>query len=145
AFEMTLLRMLAFRPEQAEPGMASSVPTSSGSGERSRGPLMPPPTDVEVRRQGAGPVRPVAESVPGVKRSPAGGQERGAGRSAKLPMPTEDHEVIGEMPPNREWEELIRAADLRGAVRQLAEHCVLLSRVGNRWELLVADSGATLN
>jgi DNA polymerase-3 subunit gamma/tau len=85
--EMTLLRMLAFRPQ--------------------------------------GP----AESV-----EPAAADSRSSGRPAEAAGSVDPAEVAS---PSGEWPDLLSRLELQGAARQLASHCRLLARDGNRFRFLL--------
>ncbi len=112
AFEMTLLRMLAFRPDTGEASDASSAarPTRRRPKDEPAAGASPPP-DASPRRE---PARAAAEPEPA----------------------TVDPEA---------WARLLGQADVRGAARQLAEHCALNRQSGNRLELVLAADNAHLN
>jgi DNA polymerase III subunit gamma/tau len=101
-FEMTLLRMAAFRPAgQAEDARAAGgVPARAARGAS---------TDRASAAQG---------EHPG-----AGGPNAGAGASGPGPVPA------GVGP--EAWGAIVAQLDVQGAARQLASHCVLLGRQGS--------------
>ena len=104
AFEMTLLRMLAFRPAPAD---------------------APPRT---ARREPQATV-PSGSSAASARSGPARAEAQPEG-SALGP---------------EDWGRLLRETDMRGAPRQLAEHCVLSQRTGDRLSLILAPENAHLN
>jgi DNA polymerase-3 subunit gamma/tau len=106
-FEMTLLRMLAFRPaadEDAAPQRAVRAVTPST-------PAAPP------RAGAAGAPRPQAVPTP----------ERGAATAARAPAGA----------PSADWAAIVQSLDLRGPARQLADSCDLASSAGGAWQLVV--------
>lgn len=92
SFEMTLLRMLAFRPAEA-----------------------------------------AAEQAPRADRAVA--------RSSPKPART----AAGKLAAIDDWHELVRAAGLRGAVRNLADNCELASAEDGRLELVLHPDKANFN
>jgi DNA polymerase-3 subunit gamma/tau len=116
-FEMTLLRMLAFRPgsEQAAAPQATSVRAVSGGG------TAPPAARAAAP---AASVRP--QAVPPTERS-AAGAEFAAG------------------PATAEWARVVQSLDLRGPARQLADSCDLASNAGGSWQLVVPADKEHLN
>jgi DNA polymerase-3 subunit gamma/tau len=113
SFEMTLLRMLAFRPaagEAATPPRAVRVAPA---------PLQSPPRD-------AGPAAARPQPVPAAERAVNAGPSTSAAS-------TED------------WAEVVRALDLRGPARQLADSCDLKSNAKGSWQLVVPADKEHLN
>ncbi|HEU4619864.1 MAG TPA: DNA polymerase III subunit gamma/tau C-terminal domain-containing protein [Gammaproteobacteria bacterium] len=47
--------------------------------------------------------------------------------------------------PIRDWAEIVQGAEVRGAARQLADHCELASATDGRIELILASDKETLN
>jgi len=178
-FEMTLLRMLAFRPvgaDAATPGAGpEQAPTSAGSPGPSGGAAAEP-----GRRGGASAVR--ARLAEQLERKPRPDASRAApppkpkGRTdvedgGPPPAPPEAYEADAvhshESPPmplgpdgppadgpdfaydtsgegaspahawDGRWSTLIQAADIRGAARQLADHCELAKAGERRFELVL--------
>jgi DNA polymerase-3 subunit gamma/tau len=128
-FEMTLLRMLAFRP-----------------------------VDVDASRAGAsGPAgsAPRAKPAPATERSGAATPAaRDSGAAARREPPGVDAARNGESrngaaqtAPGRDvdWPELLRSLDLRGPARQLADHCDLQSHSGGTWQLVLPADKQHLN
>ncbi|MFZ0007346.1 MAG: DNA polymerase III subunit gamma/tau [Steroidobacteraceae bacterium] len=105
-FEMTLLRMLAFRPggESAAPGSArsSAMDESARLGPAARG-------ETAASRAPAG-----TGAAPGNASTSRPGAEALPGGAAAAPG----------------WGAIVGALELSGAVRQLASHCALLGRQG---------------
>ena len=117
SFEMTLLRMLAFRP--AEAGAERAGPRR----EREAVAAAPRP---------ARPPAPAA-SAPAAAASAPAASAAAAARTARAEAPITD------------WPALVRAAGLRGAVRNLADHCELASAAGGRLELVLLREKANFN
>ena len=118
AFEMTLLRMLAFRPAAAD--------------EPSRTTVAVRPTPKPTSSPAAKPERPRRDAVrdEGSATAPPKAQPSGA-------VPTVQDEAA--------WAALLGAADVRGAARQLAESCAVLEQTDDRIDLIVAEDRAHLN
>ena len=116
-FEMTLLRMLAFRPQ----GLVPSTPvyggrTAQARGSVATGPVVarsPPPWEDEA-------------SSPAVSRPSA--------RPQAAPRPAA---VAGEP----DWAALVTAMGLQGPTKQFAAHCILLERKGNVVRLQLDPDG----
>jgi DNA polymerase-3 subunit gamma/tau len=118
SFEMTLLRMLAFQlDEGTEPELATTVavPRSQRRGA---------PDGAAAGAAQPATVSPA--SVPGAQRSAA---------PARSPAGAE----IGD------WQTLIRAAGVTGAMRSLADHCELQSAADTRVELVIAKDKTNFN
>jgi DNA polymerase-3 subunit gamma/tau len=133
-FEMTLLRMLAFRPADAEAprveaGGAGGAPRAkpapgvARSAERS--------SPAPARDPGATP-----QPAPQAAASPADAARSGEARNGSA-RASSGREV--------DWPELLRSLDLRGPARQLADHCDLQSRSGGAWQLVLAADKQHLN
>ncbi len=97
SFEMTLLRMLAFRPGADENAGTDPVPARA-------------PDE----------------------------------KASKTPAPDPDA-IVSVQPITGDWEALLSSADIHGAARQLAEHCTIKERSGNRITLVLAEDCAHLN
>jgi len=115
AFEMTLLRMLAFRPGS---GGESKASTSA-----------PRPTARSHQAAPAEGTRPSRASR--ARREPARAQ-----------LDVEPERVLAAP---EDWGRLLSESEVRGAPRQLAEHCALRHRSGSRLELILAPENAHLN
>ncbi len=116
SFEMTLLRMLAFRP-----GSDEDADADRPAGRRSSS------------------VEPVPEPGPAV--APA----RAPDETASTTRAPGSATIVSVQPITGEWEALLSSADIHGAARQLAEHCTIKEQSGNRIALVLAEECAHLN
>jgi DNA polymerase-3 subunit gamma/tau len=115
-FEMTMLRMLAFRPGAEA---ATARPAAAASGGGAPGP--------------AAAVRPVvAPSAPPARPVAAAPEPAQAGDAAASPPPAD-------------WATVLQAIDLRGPARQLADNCDLKSTAGGAWQLVLPADKEHLN
>jgi DNA polymerase-3 subunit gamma/tau len=112
---MTLLRMLAFRPA------AEEAATSAGRAVRAGAAPSPQP-----RAAGAAPARP--QPVPAAERAADASPRANAAVAAP-----------------EDWAEVVRALDLRGPARQLADSCDLKSNANGSWQLVVPADKEHLN
>ncbi len=113
-FEMTLLRMIAFRPGEPRTPGARPVATPAAAGPK-RAAARPEESSERYATQ--------TESSP--QRGKAGGAEpadAGAGQ----------------------WSALLGQLDLQGAARQLASHCALIAREGGRVQLALDPRSGSL-
>ena len=110
-FEMTLLRMLAFRPavDNVAPRAATSAPRVVASAPSPASAPNKPQLDTAVPKAEAG------------RATPA-----------------------GEAPP-ADWGSVLKALDLRGPARQLADSCDLQSSSGGVWQLVLPRDKEHLN
>jgi len=114
-FEMTLLRMLAFRPaaETSAPrGRAAPPADRAIPAEKTRAAAPPPPPAPATRPEA---VQPAPRPSASVATTPA------------------------------EWASIVQTLDLRGPARQLADSCDLQSNAGGAWQLLVPTDKEHLN
>jgi DNA polymerase-3 subunit gamma/tau len=102
AFQMTLLRMLVFRP-------APAGDTSTGGGEAAK------------------------RAAPASSTAPA---------STRTRKPKK--EADGTVAVAGNWPEIVSAMNLRGAVRQLANNCVMLARDGSKIALQLDPAGESM-
>jgi DNA polymerase-3 subunit gamma/tau len=117
-FEMTLLRMLAFRPAGAEVGAPEAKQASGG---------VPPPP---ARSANAAPAQaPVAAPTPAPRAT--AGRERAVSANAGGAGP--------------DWAGILQTLDLRGPARQLADSCDLHSNAGGSWQFVVPADKEHLN
>jgi DNA polymerase-3 subunit gamma/tau len=131
-FEMTLLRMLAFRPADAEApragagnaGGAARAPQPAGSGRVASGPVAVPQASAATRKD-----------------TPAGVPNAGPPRAAEPANGRGNGAPAGEV----DWPTLLRSLDLRGPARQLADHCDLQSHSGGAWQLVLPADKQHLN
>ncbi len=117
SFEMTLLRMLAFRP-----GADESAATNSADQRSSSLPAA---------------AKPVPKAVPA--RAPE--SDASATRATPAGLAT----IVSVQPITGDWGALLKSIELHGAARQLAEHCTLKEQAGNRIALVLAEDCAHLN
>jgi DNA polymerase-3 subunit gamma/tau len=147
AFEMTLLRMLAFRP-----GTDGEPIDGAQTQSKTRKIQTLPAEDKESLKQGRAGRDPVA-----------GAQTQSEARKIQT-LPAEDKESLKRDRARREparaqsdiesevvrvdpedWGRLLVESDIRGASRRLAEHCVLSQHLDNRLELILAPENSHLN
>jgi DNA polymerase-3 subunit gamma/tau len=125
AFEMTLLRMLAFRPGAAaavgKAGSSSMESAATGSGSRMA--TRAAPTEKAQRSESSGAGGDSSDNADSVRKAPA----------------VSDHAATDA------WPEMLAAADVRGAARQLAENCIIASRGERELKLILASDKAHLN
>jgi DNA polymerase-3 subunit gamma/tau len=130
AFEMTLLRMLAFRPAAA--GEPAGVDTSAASSAAGASAPRPAPARARprgVERKAASAPVAAAEDLPSPREQASPARAANAGESLT--------------PAN--WIALLATADMRGAARQLAEHCVVQRHADGKIDLVLAKDKAHLN
>jgi DNA polymerase III subunit gamma/tau len=109
-FEMTLLRMLAFRPEGAGAGAARGPAASNGEARAVSGRPIAPPSSGRAP-SGAASLKP----VPGA--APAEGATPGATAPGVAMPPPPARIDVGS------WPQIVEAAGLSGMVRQFALNC----------------------
>jgi DNA polymerase-3 subunit gamma/tau len=120
SMEMTLLRMLAFRP-----GAVVATGSDAVSGQQSTGPkIASSPAPTPIRK--SAPIR-----VP---------QQESAGQTQ-----LNSASVVSVQPITGDWETLLGAANISGAARQLAEHCTVKEQSANRIALILDEESAHLN
>jgi DNA polymerase-3 subunit gamma/tau len=131
-FEMTLLRMLAFRPQG--PGLATN-PAAGGGGAATRtlsraGAAGVAPAD--TARATAGAARPSATASSAA--ASRAGAPTGAVATRSAPPPWDEGEAPVAVRPrtaandDERWESLVSTLGLHGPTRQFAAHCLLLER-----------------
>ncbi len=118
-FEMTLLRMLAFRPA-ADAGVVPDRPVRGAA---------------------------IAAPAPGAPASaPRAAQPVAASRPQPGPAP--DRTLDAKSSATRaapDWANIVQSLDLRGLARQLADSCDLKSNAGGAWQLVVPADREHLN
>jgi DNA polymerase-3 subunit gamma/tau len=120
--EMTLLRMLAFRPAGAAPQAAT--PAASGkSGARSA-----PASKAKSARPTA------AKPAPGAAAEPRPAVAK------QQPEPPEAKPVPAAEEPPSEWVALMQSLDLTGQVRELARNVQLKERSDDRWDFIITPA-----
>ena len=152
-FEMTMLRMLAFRPARDSDGAATTArpPAAATAGSRisasgaagatrsndhgRKGPG-PPPADSQPHTGASTPTA----SVPPSAEDHSAGNGAGRGGARKPEPPTGDvRSTVGD------WNKLLQAADVRGLARQLAEHCELRAATHSHLDLVLAENKGQFN
>ncbi|MFZ5698004.1 MAG: DNA polymerase III subunit gamma/tau [Pseudomonadota bacterium] len=149
ALEMTLLRMLAFRPAGTPPavtvGSAATAAVNVSGATTTRSAALLPVNDSSTNQQGVVTAvmpapriadRPLTNVVPITPRSmPAASLAASA-----EPMPG------GNLAPlSREWDQVVaRLTGLPQDVLALARNCALESRAGSLWELVIAPGSDIL-
>jgi DNA polymerase-3 subunit gamma/tau len=126
-FEMTLLRMLAFRPasEADSPRAASAGPGRVES-------AVPRPA-------------PRAAAVPAASPSKAPPVANGADAESAAPPSPQGRAEAAATPVGASWAAVLQNLDLRGPARQLADNCDLLSNSGGAWQLVLPSDKEHLN
>jgi DNA polymerase-3 subunit gamma/tau len=118
-FEMTLLRMLAFRP-----AVETTAPRTQGT------------RDAGAPAPGGAPARVAAPTA--VPRP-----ETAAPKQSAEPAPRSGATVTAAVPAD--WPSVVQRLDLRGPARQLADSCDLQSNQGGAWQLVVPADKEHLN
>jgi DNA polymerase III subunit gamma/tau len=116
-FEMTLLRMLAFRPA-AEAGVTPARPVRSVTG---------PASEAAPR---------AAQTTAATRPQSSAAAERPAETSAR---------PNGVAAQPADWTAVVQSLDLRGPARQLADSCDLKSNAGGAWQLVMPADKEHLN
>jgi DNA polymerase III subunit gamma/tau len=130
-FQMTLLRMLAFRPEEA--GTNPRTPEAKPAASSPRAAAKPPPRpEKRPPKEGRG------DPAPAAAASPDAATPREALRVVASNVARIDSSHI------ENWGELLNAAELRGVARQLADHCEIERSTPTRLELVLASDKAHL-
>ena len=123
-FEMTLVRMIAFRP--AEQGASLASPRAAADSRS--------PRPVAAGRLASGGVASAAPSAsPALSASPApsaAGAAHDPGERRKGPTPALETSSNAPSQPSGAWGAILAQLDLTGAARQLAGNCMLLGRQG---------------
>jgi DNA polymerase-3 subunit gamma/tau len=115
-FEMTLLRMLAFRPAE-EAGVAPSRAVRAVTGAAPEAAPRAAPTNAAARPQ----------SSAADRAAQTGARSNGAAAQAA------------------DWAAIVQSLDLRGPARQLADSCDLKSNAGGAWQLVLPADKEHLN
>jgi DNA polymerase-3 subunit gamma/tau len=115
-FEMTLLRMLAFRPV-ADAGVAPSRPVRAVTAAAAEGPR-------------------AAQTSAATRQQTSSAADRSAETSAR---------TNGVAAPAADWATIVQSLDLRGPTRQLADNCDLKSNAGGVWQLVLPADKEHLN
>ncbi len=140
-FEMTLVRMIAFRPAEGaaatgtSPAGASPRPGTSESGGPSRMNAdpqgRPPRAAPGVRAVPSAPIRMGEEPPPSPRNATAQAlPDQEARERRKAPTAAVDTTTALPGQPSGAWGAILGQLDLQGMARQLAGNCVLLGRQG---------------
>ena len=137
-FEMTLIRMLAFRPLQD----AASPASGAGRGAASGGEKVPRLAEAAAAAEAPPPAAPVAPapSAAAVEAAPPAAPVAPASSAAVAEVPPPAPPPAREKRPmsalsNDNWPALIDEMALTGLTRELARHCVLKNCNGNQVSL----------
>jgi len=131
---MTLLRMLAFRPDTGTTGAAPSAPQAAGRAKSAPAPRARAQAPAE--RPSSAPVAP-----------------KPAPQASSAPMTSTDSTVAAQTAPEQaqivatdtqSWMSLIGAMGLKGVARQVAVNCVMLGREGDKISLQLDPSSKAL-
>ncbi len=161
SFEMTLLRMLAFRPVTEQEPQSQATPRSAREGgskgaaavsRASAQPRRPAATpagssSTAAARGGASGTRTAAPKPSG---TPSVGPKPSAARG-KSPGPAEGQQAAqqpkaeAKVPGPDTWHEFISVSGITGAPRQLAEHCAVKDSSADGLKLVLASDNAHLN
>lgn len=128
-FEMTLLRMLAFRLEIDEPA-AGAQPQNSPAVAKVAAPS--PATVATPPSRNTTPSSTISEAT----------------RKVPQPQPAPPPEPVAAIKGNvnaNQWSEVVQALKLRGMATQLALHCVCESADDDHWVLRLAPAHSSLN
>jgi DNA polymerase III subunit gamma/tau len=136
------------RTEPAVPQARPEPPPQARSQPPSARPATPPEVSPEPPPE-VGPEPPPPEAPPWLDEYDSAPMDAGPARAAPQRQPS-------DVPPAAEsaataggtvedWASLVRAADVRGGARQLADHCELVSATDKRLELVLAADKVTLN
>ena len=143
-FEMSLLRMLAFRPGEAgvqasmpravpatvaAPAVRASAPTAAA--EQARAALAEP----APRPQAAAPVAPVPPSPPQPAARPVVTDDAAPPPAPPAAMPAANAMLVTD---SEHWLELVRRSSLRGPARLLAEHAAFIAHADGVLRLTLA-------
>jgi DNA polymerase-3 subunit gamma/tau len=133
-FEMTLLRMLAFKPDTGAAGAAPSAAAAVGKAKRAPAPKTR--TQAPAKRPASAPAAPTpaprASSVPATS----------AASVVQSPSGQEQAQIVAR--DTESWMSLIGAMHLKGVARQVAVNCVMLGREGNTISLQLDPSSKAL-
>ena len=129
--EMTLLRMLAFRPVSTESGSSGTVPLKVAK-------------TVAPKAKQPVPAQPATASTitPSASRQDADGLSEPELFSSPRSVPPEDRPQATKTssPADTDWMRLQGALEISGQVRELARNVQLQSRSDDRWEFVITPS-----
>jgi DNA polymerase-3 subunit gamma/tau len=128
--EMTLLRMLAFRPASGE---AASAPQGAGTTAKSSAPPPPRASAAPVREFPSSSAAPVPPPTPVFVPAPTPGAPSFDANAAPMPLAGPD-----------DWMALVAAAGLKGPALQLGSHCQFCGYADGVLRLHLPDEDAHL-
>ena len=146
-FEMTLLRMLAFRPAN-ESDAPRNAAGGSAPAAKPRQPVQAAAAPAAPANDGAARNGVAAAATPRPALAP---QRDAIVRATAAPGGAALHAPSGTKPVDSarsaeiDWAGLLRTLDLRGPARQLADHCDLQSSTGTTWQLVLPLDKQHLN
>ena len=153
-FEMVLLRMLAFQPDQALPVSdgqgAAAQPRQVAASPSARAPASAPtsaPAPVSVPANTQTQSNPAAAPVETVYK-PEASKDVPASQPATVEINDAAESVAAPEPgqaPMSEWDRLVSQLPLKGPSKELALHCVLAEKTGDKIVLTVDASHNHLN
>jgi DNA polymerase-3 subunit gamma/tau len=131
--EMTLLRMLAFRPVSSEaaaptPGTAPKRAAAAGARAKAQ-----PGASRAARAERASPAPKPEQSAP--RAEPPASQAAPARAPAEAPRGGK-----ADKPAGSDWVDLLDQLDLSGQVRELARNVQLKTRSDDRWDFVIAPA-----
>lgn len=149
--EMTLLRMLAFRPAESLPGSASGPPPAAAKGTATQTASTPvhavKTKPADSNGDAAKAARAAFDAMTSVKPVTQPGSEASRTRPEEpmaLPLEPETGHVEGSDQKGQEgetdWNSLQSSLELSGAARELARNLELESTDSDRWRFLVPDT-----
>jgi DNA polymerase-3 subunit gamma/tau len=135
--EMSLLRMLAFRPATAGQG---SQPKPGGKAAA----MAPEPPPAAAKPAEPAPAKPAAKPAFEAEAPDQGGAD-GPGDGAEADLFADGARAGGGAVQEpgaavEEWHELMNRLELTGPVKELARNVRLESRTGDRWRFLIPDA-----
>jgi len=127
-FEMTLLRLLAFRPQTVDAGAPrTSAPPAATSSPAGASAAPAPSTGGPSRSAAAGAAAATIDSTPPPRRAPAPAPAVAEARTPDAaPAASAPNVAARSAALAQDWPSLIKAAGLGGPVGQLAQHAALL-------------------
>jgi DNA polymerase III subunit gamma/tau len=145
-FEMTLLRMLAFRPADDSD---APRPAAAGTASRAR-PTAPPSASAGSSAGRAAfasrdPAPAAQKPEPAPHRHASVRESAVAGAAGVAVAANGARPIEAARSAEIDWPGLLRTLDLRGPARQLADNCDLQSSGGNAWQLVLPSDKQHLN
>jgi len=125
--EMTLLRMLAFRPALADSSGATGAPSAGV------------PQSGRSTSDSGGSVGQRASAEPAVTTKPQAVTTKPQVRKA-IKEPAVAELAVAEPPTGSDWVSLLKQLDLSGQARELARNVQLKFRSDDRWDFIIAPS-----